>query len=646
MPSRSFFEPRFAHSFSDVRVHTDEKAHEASAALHADAFTYGRSIFFAAGRFAPETQPGRLLLSHELAHAVQQHGARAGAAWTSTQPTDRAEREASVAARAVAGGGTRPTMTPTGLTLARFPLGAKPPTPPSAGLTAADWEKIAKARKYYNLPPKPTASVKTIVGVLITEDGTEMYVKSGEDGGDWGGTQRGGIPRGKGEGFSGGGHSQGNVATHVEGHSAAIMHQRGINRATLLIEEPPCAICDGTEGWDPIEGKWRPGTKRVHSPGISNVLPPGAQLKVVDPGSTGVYTSDKPAPRFPAAPSEPRVGEGPEPKGQKLPKSINEPPPRPQVKPTLPESGVEPKLPRQAAPSFKGGGSARLGRAMLRVGGSIAMELAMLTAFLVFELVVAPKLRELEVLLQGMADEHRKRLEAAIQKRFEDAHVERIERIIKSCHLNQLRELEKAGKSAFVKVSVRVAFEDTSGRMQLFKDTLPDTIFDIEFNDIALVSASLVTEPVEATTGPLERCKSCGPMGRGKTFVANNPIWEQTLTFSFEAPKAAELAKDTEAQPNAEACASARGCFIATACYGSADAPDVVFLRAWRDTRLMPSRAGRAFVRAYYAVSPPIADYLHEHPLAAHAVRRRLIEPMVTTLRRRGAVATSTRRAA
>jgi hypothetical protein len=61
------------------------------------------------------------------------------------------------------------------------------------------------------------------VGALVTDPGEALLIRSGEHGGPWGGTHRGGFPRGRGWGFTQGGPSQGNIATHVEGHAAAIM---------------------------------------------------------------------------------------------------------------------------------------------------------------------------------------------------------------------------------------------------------------------------------------------------------------------------------------------------------------------------------------------------------------------------------------
>jgi Domain of unknown function (DUF4157) len=58
---------------SHVRVHTDPAAAARAQALRAAAFTLGRDVYFAAGRFRPDTEPGRALIAHELAHVSQQH---------------------------------------------------------------------------------------------------------------------------------------------------------------------------------------------------------------------------------------------------------------------------------------------------------------------------------------------------------------------------------------------------------------------------------------------------------------------------------------------------------------------------------------------------------------------------------------------
>lgn len=71
---RREFAPRFAADLDAVRVHDHPAAHEAAAALTAQAFTVGHDLVFAAGQFAPATAAGRALLAHELAHVEQGGG--------------------------------------------------------------------------------------------------------------------------------------------------------------------------------------------------------------------------------------------------------------------------------------------------------------------------------------------------------------------------------------------------------------------------------------------------------------------------------------------------------------------------------------------------------------------------------------------
>ena len=75
--TRTFMESRFGHDFGDVRVHADGAAGASAQALRAEAYTVGRDIVFASGRYDPDSSGGRHLLAHELTHVVQQGGGRA-----------------------------------------------------------------------------------------------------------------------------------------------------------------------------------------------------------------------------------------------------------------------------------------------------------------------------------------------------------------------------------------------------------------------------------------------------------------------------------------------------------------------------------------------------------------------------------------
>ena len=70
--TRAFFEPRFGHDFSVVRVHADSRAAASARAFNALAYTTGQHVVFADGNFSPQTMKGKRLLAHELAHMVQQ----------------------------------------------------------------------------------------------------------------------------------------------------------------------------------------------------------------------------------------------------------------------------------------------------------------------------------------------------------------------------------------------------------------------------------------------------------------------------------------------------------------------------------------------------------------------------------------------
>lgn len=70
--SRAFFEPRFGHDFSRVRVHDDTHAAQSAAAVSALAYTVGRHVVSGVGQLDSPNPASRRLLAHELTHVVQQ----------------------------------------------------------------------------------------------------------------------------------------------------------------------------------------------------------------------------------------------------------------------------------------------------------------------------------------------------------------------------------------------------------------------------------------------------------------------------------------------------------------------------------------------------------------------------------------------
>ena len=74
------------------------------------------------------------------------------------------------------------------------------------------------------------------------------------------------------------------------------------------------------------------------------------------------------------------------------------------------------------------------------------------------------------------------------------------------------------------------------------------------------------------------------------------------------------------------------GCFIATAANGDENARQVVVLREFRDRYLLTNTVGGWMVSQYYKHSPPVARYLHYHPVLKPLVRALLSPLVVLTL--------------
>lgn len=71
---RSRAASRYGLDADAVRIHDDPAAADLTSRLGANAVTVGRDVFFAAGRYAPDSAEGERILAHELAHVAQQEG--------------------------------------------------------------------------------------------------------------------------------------------------------------------------------------------------------------------------------------------------------------------------------------------------------------------------------------------------------------------------------------------------------------------------------------------------------------------------------------------------------------------------------------------------------------------------------------------
>ena len=84
---RTDLEGTFGADLAAVRVHDDAAAHTSARAEEAQAFTAGRDVYFAQGKYAPASVEGYRLLAHEIAHVLQQTGRRFSS--TLVQATER-----------------------------------------------------------------------------------------------------------------------------------------------------------------------------------------------------------------------------------------------------------------------------------------------------------------------------------------------------------------------------------------------------------------------------------------------------------------------------------------------------------------------------------------------------------------------------
>jgi len=75
-------------------------------------------------------------------------------------------------------------------------------------------------------------------------------------------------------------------------------------------------------------------------------------------------------------------------------------------------------------------------------------------------------------------------------------------------------------------------------------------------------------------------------------------------------------------------------CFIATACYGDINAPEVLILRQFRDSKLLINKVGRILVAIYYQLSPPFARLISKSERLKIYTRKILLGPIVSKIQK------------
>ena len=169
--TRALIEPKLADTLGDVRIYTDDHAAASAEAVSANAYTVGNKIVFNHGQYAPHTDAGRRLVSHELAHVVQQSRA-ASFRDTISSPRDSVESNADlISGHALAGGrGLAQLSSAPVEPMPRLLRQAKPPQPSQEAIETDDFTEAAIS--LYDRPETRDLGVLVSAGKVLQESFT------------------------------------------------------------------------------------------------------------------------------------------------------------------------------------------------------------------------------------------------------------------------------------------------------------------------------------------------------------------------------------------------------------------------------------------------------------------------------------------
>ncbi|QHN04111.1 DUF4157 domain-containing protein [Granulicella sp. WH15] len=603
--ARPFLEGRFGFDFSRIRIHNDARAHQSAEGIGANAYTAGDHIVFARGRYAPETWAGRRLLAHELAHTVQQR--RGEAKSVQRQPTPPpihadADFSANVTRleEIIRTGGPVPGET---RVIASAIIDVEGYTGPREmrAISGAATDALGQGAPVYHAhspaggPGAATSATRSIAGAGSRREFPFSHINDAErkifeD-------LAGRLPE----------NARGTVHFLTE-------RVRQVNGQTVFEPIPACSGCtQATFQMGSFRGVNFVSHAATH-PTPTLDLGKGPENKVNPPPET----KPKAEPESTKALGEAEGGVGT--------KALGEAEGGLGTKALADSEGLEGGL-GAAAGEEAAAADAALGTRALGKAGGIAVGIALIAGWVLWEITVEPKLQKLRDTVEGYKDERRKEFMAKIQQDFQKQGSERVGLILKSCWLQRLREKEKEGKKSYVHVSLKVTYRDNR---IFFTHGDPEAPLDLDYAGSEVVGVSVDQTVQGASLEPLVHSDEKSFMTASKVF------WTQILHFSFEAPTTAAIEKEFGKADDVLNCQSG-ACFIATACYGTSSVPQLDTLRSFRDGVLARSRAGRALVRFYYRNSTPVALYLWKHSAARRTVRYGLVAPLVLLVRVCGA---------
>ena len=91
--------------------------------------------------------------------------------------------------------------------------------------------------------------------------------------------------------------------------------------------------------------------------------------------------------------------------------------------------------------------------------------------------------------------------------------------------------------------------------------------------------------------------------------LANPQIYKNKVLALHKIINAIDPSHEVPAETPSAGTSQSGGCYVATAVYGSYDCPEVWTLRRYRDYTLAETWYGRAFIKAYYAISPTLVKW-------------------------------------
>jgi hypothetical protein len=180
--TRAFFEPRFGHDFSRVRVHAGERAEESARDVNAHAYTVGHNIVFGAGRYSPYTAEGRRLLAHELAHVSQQSFEvySASSPLRVSEPSDHLGRQADSVAREVTNGCMSGALSRAPRSLSRQPAPAAKKCPTTHTIPNDVYKALGEA---WRKSGQAGTTVTEHGGRIVTDSAGKRVIRTGSGGG-------------------------------------------------------------------------------------------------------------------------------------------------------------------------------------------------------------------------------------------------------------------------------------------------------------------------------------------------------------------------------------------------------------------------------------------------------------------------------